>query len=283
MRTQKEPPVVSRGKLDKLDRLSLHQYYYYYSTTMAAEVPAERVLCFNVLVDETRRDSGIFRHPLYQYSEDLAWPPANWRKIACWLCCHVAAGEPVPLPQSHDRNSGNFSVFGVFCSWPCAKQYLNESQGWCSGERALLLEDLAREGFGYTGPMIRAAPPRHRLEMFGGDLTIEEFRKEHHFFNGSLRPPLVSFPEIYERANSSNHQDNTAPPQWGIRGLRCPLSKDPAGKQAPNTIEGDGDSEIQQSPFDKYLSTRKTPRVPRAEAQEAAELPGTLQRYLKSK
>jgi hypothetical protein len=244
-------------------------------TTHVPAPPRERVLCFNVLVDDTRQDTGIFRHPLYQYDEDTAWPPPNWRKIACWHCCHVPDSEPVPLPQSHDRKSGKFSVFGVFCSWSCAKQYLTESQGWCSGERVLLLENLARDGFGYEGPTIRAAPPRHRLEMFGGDLTLEEFRKEHEFFNGSLRPPLVSFPEIYERANSANHPNNSAPPQWGVRGLRCPVA---TTETKPET--GDALADAQLSPFDRYLATRKTPRIPRAETQET---PGTLQRYLKTK
>ena len=42
----------------------------------------ERVLCFNVLLDESRKDVGVFRHPLYAYNEALAWPP---RKLALSL------------------------------------------------------------------------------------------------------------------------------------------------------------------------------------------------------
>jgi hypothetical protein len=56
---------------------------------MAAELAPERVLCFNMLLDESRKNVGLFRHPLFAYSEEMRWPPANWAKICCWHCCHT--------------------------------------------------------------------------------------------------------------------------------------------------------------------------------------------------
>lgn len=217
---------------------------------------AERILCFNVLLDESRRDVGVFRHPLYAYTEDLAWPPKDWEEICCWHCCHKCSEEPVPLPQTCDRKTGRFSVFGVFCSWSCAKQYQNEHQSWNTGERALLLEDMAREAFGYKGPPIRAAPARHRLKMFGGDLSIEHFRIENAYSNATLSPPLLSFPEVYERIASSGCEGDTAPPQWSVRGLR------PAGKQSripPVPEEGSvaPPAAAATAPYDKYMSARR--------------------------
>jgi hypothetical protein len=260
---------------------------------MTEEQLPERVLCFNVLLDESRRDVGVFRHPLYSYSERLAWPPANWRSVCCWHCCHSFDKEPVPLPQAHDRKTDCFSVFGVFCSWPCAKQYQNEHQTWTSGERALLLEDMAREAFGYEGPPIQAAPPRHRLIMFGGDLSIDAFRQEHAYANATLRPPLLSFPEIYERVASAGCDGDTAPPQWSVRGLR-PKERPVARPAVPSP------SPSGPSPYERFLSTRQvvpgqgsassSPNAgpaslragnkrlaPSADAGDA----GTLQRFLK--
>lgn len=226
----------------------------------AAEL--ERVLCFNVLLDESRRDVGVFRHPIYSYSERLAWPPPNWRSIYCWHCCHRFDEEPVPLPQTHDRKTDCFSVFGVFCSWPCAKQYQNEHQNWTSGERTLLLEDMARDAFGYKGPPIQAAPPRHRLIMFGGDLSIDAFRQEHGYSNSTLRPPLLSFPEIYERLASAGCEGDTAPSQWSVRGLRSKsspnnniiINNNVAATTAIQSTTG-------PSPYERFLSTRQTSPV----------------------
>lgn len=253
----------------------------------------ERVLCFNVLLDESRRDVGVFRHPLYSYSENLAWPPENWRSICCWHCCHTFNDEPVPLPQAHDRKTDCFSVFGVFCSWPCAKQYQNEHQTWTSGERALLLEDMARDAFGYRGPPIQAAPPKHRLIMFGGDLTIDAFRQEHGYCNATLRPPLLSFPEIYERIASAGCEGDTAPPQWSVRGLK---PKDKGVASAATKLLSSGPV---QSPFDKFLSERQiNPNLAapilagpstsaragvkkQTSSSNSPDDAGTLQRYLK--
>jgi len=253
----------------------------------------ERVLCFNVLLDESRRDVGVFRHPLYSYSERLAWPPANWHSVCCWHCCHSLEEEPVPLPQAHDRKTDCFSVFGVFCSWSCAKQYQNEHQTWTSGERALLLEDMAREGFGYEGPPIQAAPPRHRLIMFGGDLSIDAFRQEHAYSNATLRPPLLSFPEIYERIASAGCDGDTAPPPWSVRGLR-PKEKSGATASKPATPQSG------PSPYDRFLAERQVGPIlapspknatsgstaSRASSKRAAPgadsgEAGTLQRFLK--
>jgi hypothetical protein len=256
------------------------------------EDQAERVLCFNVLLDESRRDVGVFRHPIYSYAESLAWPPANWRSVCCWHCCHTFDQEPVPLPQAHDRNTDRFSVFGVFCSWPCAKQYQNEHQTWTSGERTLLLEDMAREAFGYNGPPIQAAPPRHRLIMFGGDLSIDAFQQEHAYSNATLRPPLLSFPEIYERAASAGCDGDTAPPPWSVRGLRPKDRSTTAAARTPTAQEG-----ATPSPYERFLSTRQATPGPLASPNAAPSslrtgskrsVPGadpgdagTLQRFLK--
>lgn len=228
-------------------------------TASVNDVP-ERVLCFNILLDESHRDVKIHRHPLYSFNESLSWPPENWEEICCWHCCHRCPQEPVPLPQTRDRRTGSFAVFGVFCSWPCAKQYLNEHQTWGSGERSLLLEEMARCSFGYSGPPILAAPARHRLKMFGGDLTIDTFREEHKYLNATLRPPLTSFPEVYERCSEvvEDHSEvpssSSATPamQWSVRGLR----PRPGTAGAASAAAAEQAKSQSPSPFDIFVRAR---------------------------
>ena len=216
----------------------------------------ERVLCFNVLLDESHSDVQIHRHPLYAFSEALSWPPENWESVCCWHCCHRCPQEPVPLPQTRDRRTGNFAVFGVFCSWPCAKQYLHEHQTWGSGERTLLLEEMARCAFEYTGPPILSAPARHRLKMFGGDLSIEDFRGEHKYLNATIRPPLTSFPEVYERCCAIGETTRIGAPasmQWSVRGLRP--REGSAGAVCAAAAVAQMKS-LSPSPFDAFVRTR---------------------------
>lgn len=215
----------------------------------------ERVLCFNVLLDESHRDVEIHRHPLYAFNESLSWPPENWEAICCWHCCHRCPEEPVPLPQARDRRTGVFSVFGVFCSWPCAKEYLNEHQTWMSGERSLLLEEMARCAFGYEGPAILPAPARHRLTMFGGDLSIEDFRSEHKNLNATLRPPLTSFPEVYERCYDVKKEHQEESMQWSVRGLR-PRPGTVGAVHAVECKASESSSSSSLSPFDAFVRSK---------------------------
>lgn len=165
----------------------------------------ERILCCNVLDTETTHRSSIYRHSLYEFEEALPWPPAQYESICCWHCCHPppAEAKPICIPNSYDRKKDVYHVFGFFCSLSCAKSYLVEHAALAAGEKLLLLQFLAVKHFGYGGELTAPAPPRHRLKMFGGDLSIEAFRGEHVFLTKTLSPPLISTPEVYERLRAS--------------------------------------------------------------------------------
>lgn len=158
----------------------------------------QKILCYSTLVDDKCEESTLMRHPIYQYSEELKWPPTNWNNYCCWHCCQTLTHMPVPIAEDQDSSTGRFVVFGLFCSFACAKGYLLETQPWSAGDKLLLLEEMAFTAFGIT-KCSYPAPPRHRLQMFGGDLSIEEFKKNHFYVTSSYSPPLISHPECYER------------------------------------------------------------------------------------
>lgn len=174
-------------------------------TTQEGEKVVERILCCNVLDTETTHRSSIYRHSLYEFEEALPWPPAQYEGICCWHCCHPppAEAKPICIPNSYDRKKDLYHVFGFFCSLSCAKSYLVEHAALAAGEKLLLLQFLAVKHFGYGGELAAPAPPRHRLKMFGGDLSIEAFRQEHVYLTKTLSPPLISTPEVYERLTAS--------------------------------------------------------------------------------
>jgi hypothetical protein len=175
------------------------------------------VLCYSKLLDETRESLTVFRHPLFAYSEETRWPPEEWiarEGLHCWHCCQLLTVESaVPMPHAQDASSGRFTVYGLFCSWSCAKRYIMEAHPWSCGEKLLLLEDMAREAFGFEGT-IEAAPPRQRLKMFGGDLSPRSFREEARHPSVTLRPPMLLHPEIYERYSEELGGDDDTRPPW---------------------------------------------------------------------
>ena len=209
--------------------------------------PIERILCCNVLASEhTHRDS-IFRHPVYSYEEALPWPPKNWQELCCWHCCHRCPSTPVPLPNAYDRRKDVYHVFGVFCSLPCAKAYLMEHAAFSAGDRTMLLHAMATRFFGHGGEATQPAPPRHRLTMFGGDLSIEAFRSEHQFLGTTMSPPLISTPEVYERCVAPvadalfKPQPRSVPPPAAASGLFGSFVRQKrAAVEDPRQQAGDG-------------------------------------------
>ena len=228
----------------------------------------ERVLCCNVLQNERAHKDNIFRHPLFANEDALPWPPENWRELCCWHCCHACPAAPVCLPNSYDRRQDVFHVFGLFCALPCAKAYLVEHAAFASGDRALLLHYMASRFFGHDGSPARAAPPRHRLKMFGGDLSIEDFRKEHEFSTMVLSPPLISVPEVYERYS---------PEAWPARGcLRsAAAAAPPASAAAASSAASIAPAGL--SLFSGFLKQKRAPEI------KAEDAPGTLCVFMKKK
>jgi len=109
--------------------------------------------------------------------------------VYCFWCCHGFTGRPCVLPQACIESV--WRVYGNFCSPSCGLSYLmNETMDthirW---ERIALLSRL------YGGERIYPAPSRESLAVFGGTMTIDEYRTlvdEHKLRVDIQYPPMVS-------------------------------------------------------------------------------------------
>lgn len=109
--------------------------------------------------------------------------------VYCFWCCHGFEGQPCVLPQACIDDV--WRVYGNFCSPSCGLSYLmNETMDthirW---ERIALLSRL------YGGERIYPAPSRECLAVFGGVMTIDEYRTlvdEHKLRVDIQYPPMVS-------------------------------------------------------------------------------------------
>ncbi|KAG5192166.1 hypothetical protein JKP88DRAFT_250986 [Tribonema minus] len=104
----------------------------------------------------------------------------------CWHDCHPFDWQPCHIPESYDKNKDVYYARGCFCSWECAKAFcVRQSAGRRLGDsvsRIALLANRARSVPSGERPSclnavyLRCLPSRERLEMFGGDLSIHEYR-----------------------------------------------------------------------------------------------------------
>lgn len=230
----------------------------------STDASIEKLLCCNVLTSDEYSQPDVFRHPFYTFEGPLEWPPPEWKTARCLYCAHPfdRPGEngeripapPVPLPCFHDKRTGQWRVSGIYCSWNCAKAELLHTQGYACGGGALLVEQMARKVFGYTGSEIAPAPPKNRLSFFYAGpttLSIDEFRQESETcFTVVVTPPLLSSPEIYER-----HALPKTATTWTVKGIRA---KGHATSPAPNASEheskdGHGPEEANDSMFSAFM------------------------------
>jgi hypothetical protein len=127
----------------------------------------------------------------YQNSEETKSLPERV-DIACFWCCHRFDNKPVILPV---RDQGEYiQVQGNYCSPECAMAYLFDMQQdfYARWEQLSLLNRLYGPA---VGGSIKPAPSRQILKMFGGPMSIEEYRGL--VRQGKLRvdihlPPMVS-------------------------------------------------------------------------------------------
>ena len=97
--------------------------------------------------------------------------PPPW----CWYCCHPFEGPTIHAPYKYDDRRRHFYTTGQFCSWECAKGYLLDDRGPHAGERQQLLALMRQHAMKKYVPT-KAPPKRTALKVFGGTLTIEQFR-----------------------------------------------------------------------------------------------------------
>ncbi len=129
------------------------------------------------------------------------WPMNT--SISCYWCCHKFNTSPFGIPISYDNSTNKFSVFGCFCSLECASAYNfkinnNIDEMW---ERYNLMNTMSR--ILNIGRVVKPAPDRLALKMFGGYMTINEFRKNHEsskVVNLNF-PPMTSLTQQIEEVN----------------------------------------------------------------------------------
>ena len=96
----------------------------------------------------------------------------------CWWCCHTFEGEPLKMPKKYDELRKKFHTQGFFCSWSCVKAYAIDKHGVNFGGRICgNIICMRKQMYGLIGP-VKIAPNRYELNVFGGNMTIEEFRKD---------------------------------------------------------------------------------------------------------
>jgi hypothetical protein len=127
------------------------------------------------------------------------WPEST--NIYCNWCVHSFTTPPCAIPNRYKH--GCFYLYGNFCSFNCAAAYLFNNHTESMWDQYSLLNLLYKKMVKDNNfDRIKEALPRETLKIFGGFLTIEEYRKTSLTNNINYKvvwPPMVSIiPQIEE-------------------------------------------------------------------------------------
>ena len=155
---------------------------------------------FTDFSEDSEKEKAPLREPgrralriLMEFEEkckNMEWPDTT--SVHCYWCCHQFNCIPVGIPVSFHEDVGKFMVYGCFCSCECAAAFNLASRE--SADEILLrhafINTMARQ-LGYTC-MVRPAPDRLALTIFGGPMGIDEFRTH----NGRNTALVINFPPM---------------------------------------------------------------------------------------
>jgi len=122
--------------------------------------------------------------------------PSNTLMIHCWHCCHPFDHVPIGIPIKRMKG-GNYHVKGIFCSYSCALTYNYNERDLENRiqERESLIRMMAYPN------VVQYAPQKELLKMFGGIMTIDEF-KNTTSTHVITYPPMVPLVPHFEEIQS---------------------------------------------------------------------------------
>lgn len=220
--------------------------------------------------------------------------PNVWNKsttIACWHCCHKFDTCAIYAPHAQ-LEDGTFAVYGNFCSLACCKTYIMEKNAFSCSMQLLLLARIARDVHSIFD-FIEPAPPRVCLQLFGGDLTIDDFRAKSRDCISiyTVEPPFVSHVIMTEQ--TSRHGSGTRKGGGDVEEVQLQFYPESEGDDDEGLLsdeEGGGgeiENEIANPEHNftwdvKGLKRPQTPLIlPRAPGN--SDQPSLLEKYVQSR
>ncbi|KAG5187478.1 hypothetical protein JKP88DRAFT_243978 [Tribonema minus] len=114
--------------------------------------------------------------------------------VCCWNDCHPFDWAPCRIPIKSDADLNACYSRGVFCSWPCAKAYCIRNRMSNNGSVTRIALEANRSRRRFLGierglrdvVYVKSLPAREMLKMFGGDMSVEDYRRGLLRYDGSI-------------------------------------------------------------------------------------------------
>lgn len=139
---------------------------------------------------------------------DIVVNKDNWatnNENTCLWCCHSFKNKPYGIPFKYNNNK--FYVNGCFCTLECAAAYNFSEEKYIQDIwECYNLINLLSNKINYKS-IVKLAPNRTALKMFGGNMEIDEFRSytDNNKIINNLNYPMISVSQQIEEINYDNN------------------------------------------------------------------------------
>lgn len=148
-----------------------------FSDVVSTDVAEQNVLCDQKVRHGEPRKLVYRRLRGIEHHFDGRWPETT--KICCWYCRLPFKTTPVPIVQQYDAVRDQYDVYGITCSPACSKAFISRSNNNDSRTRLMWQSKMLIDVFGWPSETpIPIANDWESIDVFGGYLTIDEFRKQ---------------------------------------------------------------------------------------------------------
>ena len=155
-----------------------------------------------VCLKNKQKETNIIQEELPGYTKEENYEiNENNETLVCWNCCsNFNSSDKREIPIKYENEV--FHVYGTFCSFECGGRYLlnnyNGSELWEKISLLNIYYNISTNNYN----RLKVAPPVLYLKQFGGDLTIDEYRK-----NTSYSDCIVNLPAIIPIHNTYHKFD----------------------------------------------------------------------------
>ena len=121
----------------------------------------------------------------------------------CWNCCHSFNEHTYGIPMKYIN--GVFYIYGEFCSLECAARYAHDELKEYDFSEIFSLINLYSNIINNKHDKIEIAPHRLLLKVFGGKLTIDEYRSSN-VTNYDIRiPPILPIKHLVNKYETNQN------------------------------------------------------------------------------
>lgn len=134
----------------------------------------------------TKHQVAIKEPKIYNKIPSIFTTKEHWIKktnILCWYCNLEFTNMPIFIPENMLKNEkGQYmEVYGNFCSFGCAKGFIDTNNEYCGRKKwqtIELLKLLYRKLNNKDIDIIYSSPSKYTLEKYGGNKKEKKFKEE---------------------------------------------------------------------------------------------------------